>query len=71
MEEKAATWFINSGFLFWGGTPRPEFRAGQSNVVWLAAQNQFFVLAAMLPTNAPAFVSRSMDLPRPAEGWYR
>jgi YidC/Oxa1 family membrane protein insertase len=70
MEEKAATWFINSGFLFWGGTPRPEFRAGQSNVVWVAAQNQFFVLAAMLPTNAPAFVSRSMDLPRPTEGWY-
>jgi YidC/Oxa1 family membrane protein insertase len=70
MEEKAATWFINSGFLFWGGTPRPEFRAGQSNVVWTAAQNQFFVLAAMLPTNALAFVSRSMDLPRPAEGWY-
>lgn len=70
MEEKAATWFVNSGFLFWGGTPRPEFRAGQSNVVWLAAQNQFFALAAMLPTPAPEFVSRAMVLPRPTEGWY-
>lgn len=71
-EEKAATWFVNSGFLFWGGTPRPEFRAGQSNVVWVAAQNQFFALAAMLPTNAPApeFVSRAVVLPRPSEGWY-
>ena len=69
-EEKAASWFKNAGFLFWGGTPRPEFRAGQSNVVWVAAQNQFFVLAAMLPTPAPEFVSRSVDLPRPGEGWY-
>lgn len=70
MEEKAATWFVNAGFLFWGGTPRPEFRAGQSNVVWVAAQNQFFVLAAMLPTPAPEFVARSLQLPRPETGWY-
>lgn len=72
MDEKAATWFVNSGFLFWGGTPRPEFRAGQSNVVWLAAQNQFFALAAMLPkaTPAPEFASRALVLPRPSEGWY-
>jgi YidC/Oxa1 family membrane protein insertase len=70
MEEKAGSWFANAGFLFWGGTPRPEFRAGQSNVVWLAAQNQFFVLAAMLPTPAQEFVTRATVLPRHTAGWY-
>ena len=67
-EEKAASWFENKGFLFWGGVPRGEFLAGQSNVVWVAAQNQFFVLAAMLPTPAQQLVSRPVVLPRPAEG---
>ena len=68
-DEKARMWFDNKGFLFWGGVPRPEFRAGQSNVVWATVHNQFFVLAAM-PTNpAPQLVSRPLDLPRPSEGW--
>ena len=28
-EEKVRSWFDNKGFLFWGGVPHPEFRAGQ------------------------------------------
>ena len=67
-EEKARSWFDNKGFLFWGGVPHPEFRAGQSNVVWAAAQNQFFALVAMPTAPAPQLVSRPVDLPRPSEG---
>ena len=67
-EEKLLPWFENKGFLFWGGVPHPEFRAGQSNVVWAAAENQFFVLIAMPGTPAQQIVSRPVDLPRPSEG---
>jgi YidC/Oxa1 family membrane protein insertase len=44
-----------------------EYLGGASNVVWVAAHNQFFVLAAMPQTNQPAqgVVVRRMDLPRP------
>src|ERR1051325_1493300 len=43
-----------------------EYRAGASNVLWVAAHNQFFALAAMLPTNQPgqALIVRRIDLPR-------
>lgn len=69
IDEKTRSWFDNTGFLFWGGVPRPEFVAGQSNVVWVAAHNQFFALLAM-PTNpAPQLVSRALVLPRPSGGW--
>ena len=67
-EEKVRSWFDNKGFLFWGGTPHPEFRAGQSNVVWAAAQNQFFALVAMPAVPALQLVSRPVPLPRPATG---
>lgn len=67
-EEKVRSWFDNKGFLFWGGTPYPEFRAGQSNVVWAAAQNQFFALVAMPAVPALQLVSRPIALPRPAAG---
>lgn len=68
-EEKVGSWFSSGGFLFWHSAGHAEFRAGQSNVVWAAVHNQFFVLAAM-PTNpAPQLVSRPLDLPRPSEGW--
>jgi YidC/Oxa1 family membrane protein insertase len=45
--------------------PPAEYLGGASNVVWVAAHNQFFVLAAMPQTNALAVVVRRMDLPRP------
>jgi YidC/Oxa1 family membrane protein insertase len=34
--------------------PTPDFHAGNGNVIWAAAHNQFFALLAMTPTNAPA-----------------
>lgn len=68
-EEKSRMWFDGGGFLFWSSPPKPEFRAGQSNVLWAAVHNQYFVLAAM-PTNAAwQIVSRPLDLPRPPSGW--
>lgn len=68
-DERLRSWFDNRGFLFWGGTPRTEFRAGQSNVVWAAPHNQFFALVAMPTVPALEMVSRPLDLPRPSFGW--
>lgn len=34
--------------------PTPELRAGNGNVVWAAAHNQFYALLAMTAANAPA-----------------
>lgn len=68
-EEKVRSWFDNAGFLFWGGVPRHEFRAGETNVVWAAVHNQFFVLAAMSTNPATQMISRAIELPRPVSGW--
>jgi YidC/Oxa1 family membrane protein insertase len=35
-------------------TPKTEYRAGDGNVLWAAAYNQFFALVAMPQTNQPA-----------------
>jgi YidC/Oxa1 family membrane protein insertase len=42
-----------------------EYRDGASNVVWVAAHNQFFALAAMPQQPGQQIVVRRMDLPRP------
>ena len=68
-EEKVRSWFENKGFLFWGGVPHLEFRAGQSNVVWAAGHNQFFALVAMPAVPALQLVSRPIPLPRPTLGY--
>jgi YidC/Oxa1 family membrane protein insertase len=74
-EERLRPWFDNKGFNLFGiirfssDAPRSEFRAGQSNVVWVAAENQFFTLTAMPKTQAVQVVSRVIELPRPKEGW--
>ncbi len=44
-------------------TPKPEFRAGNGNVQWGAAHNQFFELLAMPKTPAQEFVARMVTLP--------
>ena len=58
-------WFAGGGGCS-RGAPRSEFRAGNGNVVWAAAHNQFFAMVAMPPTNAPAqqVVARPVVLPR-------
>jgi YidC/Oxa1 family membrane protein insertase len=46
-------------------TPKAEFVAGNGNVVWGAAYNQFFVMMAMPRTNQAAqeIIARPVDLP--------
>lgn len=63
------TWFANRTLGCFAGTPRTIYQAGQSNVYWAAANNRFFAIIAIAPTNAPAFqvVARHVDLPRPTE----
>jgi YidC/Oxa1 family membrane protein insertase len=60
--------YFNTNTLVFGIIPRkptPEFHAGDGNVFWAAAHNQFFALLAMTPTNAPAqaVVARPIALP--------
>jgi YidC/Oxa1 family membrane protein insertase len=52
-------------FFFFPRTPLTEYRAGNSNVVWVAPQNQFFTLATMPKAPAPALTVRMVDLPPP------
>ena len=67
-EDILKAWFDNTSFFSCIGLganqPRPEFRAGVSNVVWAAPHNQFFTLIAMPTVPAEQIVSRAFDLPR-------
>src|SRR5258706_8713009 len=60
----SAMWFNPRSFIFFPGTPRSEYRGGASNVVWVAAPNQFFTLAAMPRVPAQEVVVRKIELPR-------
>lgn len=60
----SAPWFSPRSFIFFPGTPRSEFREGTSNVVWVAAHNQFFTLVAMPRVPAQEVVVRKITLPR-------
>jgi YidC/Oxa1 family membrane protein insertase len=66
--ETLYAWFENKRFGCLPGTPRPEFRDGNTNVVWASAHNQFFALTAMPDATAQQLVVRTIDLPRPTEG---
>ena len=70
-QEIAQPWFDNTSFLGCLGMaskqPRPEYRAGTSNVVWASVHNQFFALVAMPKEPALQIVSRPVPLPRPSE----
>jgi YidC/Oxa1 family membrane protein insertase len=46
--------------------PPAEFRAGQSNVVWAAAHNQFFAIAVIPAAPANQIVTRPINLPAPS-----
>jgi YidC/Oxa1 family membrane protein insertase len=64
--DQPLAWFAGHGFGCTRGEPRTEYDAGSGNVIWAAAHNQFFAMAAMLPTNKPAqsMVARVVTLPR-------
>ncbi len=63
-EDLSAAWFANRTLGCIPGTPRSEYRGG-SNVVWVAAHNQFFALAAMPQPPAQGLTARKIDLPHP------
>ncbi len=66
--ETLTAYFDNRTLGCFPGTPKTEFRAGDSNVVWVAAHNQFFALLAMPEQPAQQVISRVIPMPRPTEG---
>jgi YidC/Oxa1 family membrane protein insertase len=52
-----------TSFIFFPRTPMTEYRAGAKNVVWAAAENQFFALLAMPGQPAEQIVARPVTLP--------
>ncbi len=61
-------WFANRKLGCIPGTPRAEYRDGQSNVVWAAIHNQFFTLIAMPKDPANQVFAHPIDLPPPSAG---
>jgi YidC/Oxa1 family membrane protein insertase len=61
-----SSYFSDRTFMCTPRTPPAEYRAGQSNVVWVAAHNQFFTLAAMPKDPAAQVVMRQVALPKPS-----
>ena len=65
----AKTEELGGSSYFSGGCRQPvpplEYRGGASNVVWVAAHNQFFALAAMPQQPAQGLVIHRINLPRP------
>ncbi len=65
----AKTEEVGGSSYFSGGcrqaVPPLEYHGGASNVVWAAAHNQFFALAAMPQHPAQGLVIRRLALPRP------
>jgi YidC/Oxa1 family membrane protein insertase len=59
------SYFSARGFACMPRTPPAEFRAGQSNVVWAAAHNQFFTLVLVPKDPAQEVVGRNVNLPPP------
>jgi YidC/Oxa1 family membrane protein insertase len=64
-EKTTDAWFANKTLGCIPGTPRAFYRAGSSNVVWLAAQNQFFTTIAVPESPAAEIISRRIALPPP------
>lgn len=59
-------WFANATLGCLPGTPRTEYVAGSSNVVWAAANNRFFALITIPETPADRIVVRDFALPEPS-----
>src|SRR5579884_1980840 len=51
----------------WSRTPKTEYLGGSNNVIWIAPQNQFFVMATIPEKPAQAVVVHAVDLPSPLE----
>ncbi|HEX5221398.1 MAG TPA: membrane protein insertase YidC [Verrucomicrobiae bacterium] len=66
--ETTTPYFENKRFGCLPGTPRSEYRDGNSNIVWAVAHNQFFALVAMPDVVGQQIIARAINLPRPSEG---
>ncbi len=64
-EKTTDAWFANKSLGCMPGTPHSFYRAGSSNVVWLAAHNQFFTSIAVPETPAAEIIGRRITLPPP------
>jgi YidC/Oxa1 family membrane protein insertase len=64
-DEAGASYFSSRGFACMPRIPPAEYRAGASNVDWVAVHNQFFTLAAMPQQPGKQVVVRKISLPRP------
>jgi YidC/Oxa1 family membrane protein insertase len=58
-----AAYFSKTKFMCFPRVPPPEYRSTDTNIVWAAANNQFFALIAMPDTPAQGLIVRRMDLP--------
>jgi YidC/Oxa1 family membrane protein insertase len=65
IEDITAPWFSPRRFVVLPGEPRSLYRGGSNNVVWVAAHNQFFALAAMPEQPAQEVVIEKISLPHP------
>jgi len=61
-------WFANRTLGCFPGTPRTEYLAGYTNVIWAAVYNRFFTMVAVPATNLPApqVTARRINLPPPS-----
>jgi YidC/Oxa1 family membrane protein insertase len=60
------SWFANRTLGCFPGTPRSQYAEGAGDVVWAAAVNQFFTLAAIPSNAAPRLVIDKIEVPPPS-----
>jgi YidC/Oxa1 family membrane protein insertase len=58
-----------TSLLFFSRTPLTQYQAGDSNVFWASAQNQFFTLITIAGAHTPAeyLTVHAVDLPKPSK----
>jgi YidC/Oxa1 family membrane protein insertase len=66
--EALTAYFDNKTLGCFPGTPKPEYRDGASNVVWVATHNQFFACIVMPDAAAQNIVARAISMPYPVDG---
>ena len=65
-QDVLGSYFANRTLGCLPGTPRSEYRQGQSNVVWAAVHNQFFTLVAMPKDPASEVLVLKQELTPPS-----
>ena len=60
-------WFANRTLGCFPGTPRTQYVAESTNIVWTAACNQFFAMIGAPRDPAPEMIGRQVDLPAPTD----